>query len=84
MLSAGYGSNYCVIDVPRLSAFHAYYNPDHPMSASPNINSAFTVPIKVFEFNSTSGTSVDIGIPAIVMRYYDRNPTVPCWQVYPY
>lgn len=83
-LSARYGSNYCVIDVPRLSAFHAYYNPDHPMSASPNINAAFTVPILVFEFNSTAGTSADVGIPAIMMRYYDRNPTVPCWQVYPY
>lgn len=83
-LSAGNGRNYCVIDVPRLSAFHAYYNNDHPMSASQNVNAAFTVPILVFELNSTAGTSVDVGIPAITMKYYERNPLVPCWQVYPY
>ena len=83
-LSAGNGQNYCVIDVPRLSAFHAYYNPDHPMSASPNINAAFTVPILVFELYSMATVSGDVGIPTIGLNYYERNPLVPCWQVYPY
>lgn len=85
-LSARNGHNYCVIDVPRLSAFHAYYNPDHPMSASPNINMAFTVPVLVFELESyaTATVSSDVGIPGLRLNYYERNPSVPCWQVYPY
>ena len=84
-LSAKAGcANYCVIDVPRLSAFHTYDLPDHPLSASPNVNAAFTVKIKVFDFD-TSGLS---GSPEearnLGLIYYDRNPIVPCWQVYPY
>ena len=85
-LSAKAGSaNYCVIDVPRLSAFHTYDLPDRPLSASPNVNAAFTVKIKVFDFN-TSGLSGLSGEEARNLRltYYDRNPIVPCWQVYPY
>lgn len=81
-LSAKAGcTNYCVIDVPRLSAFHTYDSPDHPLTASPNVNAAFTVPIKVFDFN-TAGLSGEVRNLGLV--YYDRNPLVPCWQVYPY
>ena len=81
-LSAKVGcTNYCVIDVPRLSAFHTYDSPDHPLSDSQNVNAAFTVPIKVFDFN-TSGLSGEARNLGLV--YYDRNPLVPCWQVYPY
>lgn len=84
-LSAKAGcANYCVIDVPRLSAFHTYDLPDRPLSASPNVNAAFTVKIKVFDFD-TSGLS---GSPEearnLGLVYYDRNPIVPCWQVYQY
>ena len=81
-LSAKIGCyNYCVIDVPRLSAFHAYDSPEHPLSASPNVNAAFTVPIRVFE-SIAAGLSGETRILGLV--YQDRNPTVPCWQVYPY
>ena len=83
-LSARNGQNYCVIDVPRLSAFHAYNSPDHPLSASPNVNAAFTVPILVFDLYSMANISSDAGIKPIGLNYYDRNPLVPCWQVYPY
>lgn len=75
-------ANYCVIDVPRLSAFHAYNSPDHPLSASPNVNAAFTVKIKVFDFRTSSGLSGEARNLGLI--YYDRNPIVPCWQVYPY
>ena len=74
-------ANYCVIDVPRLSAFHTYESPDHPLSASPNVNDAFTVKIKVFDFD-TSGLPEEVR--NLGLNYYDRNPIVPCWQVYPY
>ena len=77
-------ANYCVIDVPRLSAFHAYDSADHPLSASPNVNAAFTVPIKVFDFKTSSGLSGEREINYLGLLYNDRNPTVPCWQVYPY
>ena len=83
-LSARNGQNYCVIDVPRLSAFHAYNSPDHPLSASPNVNAAFTVPILVFELYSMANISSDVGIKPVGLNYYDRNPLVPCWQVYPF
>ena len=85
-LSAKAGcTNYCVIDVPRLSAFHTYDSQDRPLSASPNVNAAFTVKIKVFDFD-TSGLSGLSGEEAgnLGLTYYDRNPIVPCWQVYPY
>ena len=88
-LSAKAGcANYCVIDVPRLSAFHTYDLPDRPLSASPNVNAAFTVKIKVFDFD-TSGLSGLSGLSGeearnLRLTYYDRNPIVPCWQVYPY
>lgn len=82
-LSAKAGcANYCVIDVPRLSAFHTYDLPDHPLSASPNVNAAFTVKIKVFDFRTSSGLSGEARNLGLI--YYDRNPIVPCWQVYPY
>ena len=82
-LSAKLGyDNYCVIDVPRLSAFHAYYNPDHPLSASPNVNAAFTVPILVFRYYSYAVAGDEISRSSLI--YQDRKPTVPCWQVYPY
>ena len=77
-------ANYCVIDVPRLSAFHAYDSADHPLSASPNVNAAFTVPIKVFDFKTSSGLSGEREINYLGLLYNDRNPTVPCWQVYPF
>lgn len=77
-------ANYCVIDVPRLSAFHAYDSADHPLSASPNVNAAFTVPIKVFDFKTSSGLSGEREINYLGLIYNDRNPTVPCWQVYPF
>lgn len=77
-------ANYCVIDVPRLSAFHAYDSADHPLSASPNVNAAFTVPIKVFDFRTSSGLSGEREINYLGLIYNDRNPTVPCWQVYPF
>lgn len=81
-LSAKVGcTNICVIDVPHLSAFHTYDSPDHPLSASPNVNAAFTVPIQVFDFNTT-GLSGEIR--TLGLHYYDRKPIVPCWQVYPY
>ena len=77
-------ANYCVIDVPRLSAFHAYDSADHPLSASPNVNAAFTVPIKVFDFKTSSGLSGEREINYLGLMYNDRNPLVPCWQVYPF
>ena len=77
-------ANYCVIDVPRLSAFHTYDSADHPLSASPNVNVAFTVPIKVFDFKTSSGLSGEREINYLGLLYNDRNPTVPCWQVYPF
>ena len=77
-------ANYCVIDVPRLSAFHAYDSADHPLSASPNVNAAFTVPIKVVNFRTSSGLSGEREINYLGLIYNDRNPTVPCWQVYPF
>ena len=77
-------ANYCVIDVPRLSAFHAYDSADHPLSASQNVNAAFTVPIKVFDFKTSSGLSGEREINYLGLLYNDRNPTVPCWQVYPF
>ena len=77
-------ANYCVIDVPRLSAFHTYDSADHPLSASPNVNAAFTVPIKVFDFKTSSGLSGEREINYLGLLYNDRNPTVPCWQVYPF
>ena len=81
-LSAKVGcTNICVIDVPRLSAFHTYDSPDHPLSNSPNVNAAFTVPIKVFDFD-TSGLSGEVR--SLGLNYYDRKPLVPCWQVYPF
>ena len=84
-LSAKAGcANYCVIDVPRLSAFHAYDSADHPLSASPNVNAAFTVPIKVFDFRTSSGLSGEREINYLGLIYNDRNPLVPCWQVYPF
>ena len=77
-------ANYCVIDVPRLSAFHTYDSADHPLSSSPNVNAAFTVPIKVFDFKTSSGLSGEREINYLGLLYNDRNPTVPCWQVYPF
>lgn len=77
-------ANYCVIDVPRLSAFHTYDSEDHPLSASPNVNAAFTVPIKVFDFRTSFGPIEEQEIKFLGLIYCDRNPTVPCWQVYPY
>ena len=82
-LSAKLGcDNYCVIDVPRLSAFHAYDSADHPLSASPNVNAAFTVPIFVFRYYAFAIAGNDIS--SLGLMYQDRKPTVPCWQVYPY
>ena len=82
-LSAKLGcDNYCVIDVPRLSAFHAYDSVDHPLSASPNVNTAFTVPILVFRYATYERDGDEISRLALI--YQERNPTVPCWQVYPY
>ena len=84
-LSAKLGcDNYCVIDVPRLSAFHTYDSPDHPLSASPNVNAAFTVPIRVFESRAFTAQSGASEINHLGILYNDRNPLVPCWQVYPF
>ena len=84
-LSAKAGcANYCVIDVPRLSAFHTYDLPDHPLSASPNVNAAFTVKIKVFDFDTSGLSGLSGEARNLGLIYYDRNPIVPCWQVYPY
>ena len=81
-LSARLGSNLCIIDVPRLSAYHTWMAPDHPLSASPNFNPAFQVPIAVFAqipIPNEDGT-----VPEIGLNYLNRNPIVPCWQVYPF
>lgn len=81
-LSARLGSNLCIIDVPRLSAYHTWMSADHPLSASPNFNKAFQVPVAVFAqipIPTSDGTVSEVGL-----NYLDRNPTVPCWQVYPY
>lgn len=81
-LSARLGSNLCIIDVPRLSAYHTWMSEDHPLSASPNFNQAFQVPIAVFTqipIPKEDGTVSEVGL-----NYLNRNPIVPCWQVYPF
>lgn len=81
-LSARLGSNLCIIDVPRLSAYHTWMSEDHPLSASPNFNQAFQVPIAVFTqipIPNEDGTVSEVGL-----NYLNRNPIVPCWQVYPF
>ena len=82
MLSARLGINLCIIDVPRLSAYHTWMSPNHPLSASPNFNQAFQVPIAVF--TQIPKPREDGTVPEIGLNYLERNPTVPCWQVYPF
>lgn len=81
-LSARIGSNLCIIDVPRLSAYHTWVSPDHPLSDSPNFNKAFQVQIAVF--TQIPLLNEDNTVPEAGLNYLDRKPTVPCWQVYPY
>lgn len=81
-LSARLGSNLCIIDVPRLSAYHTWMSADHPLSDSPNFNPAFQVPIAVFAqipIPKEDGT-----VPEVGLNYLNRNPIAPCWQVYPF
>ena len=81
-LSARLGSNLCIIDVPRLSAYHTWVSADRPLSASPNFNPAFQVPIAVFAqipIPKEDGT-----VPEVGLNYLNRNPIAPCWQVYPF
>lgn len=81
-LSARYGTNYVVIDVPRLSAFHAWDAPDHKLSASPNWNPAFHVAFQVFQ-NSILKVNNE-ALSSVVTHYINRYPVAPCWQVYPF
>lgn len=81
-LSARIGSNICIIDVPRLSAYHTWDSPVHPLSNSTNFNKAFQVPIAVF--TQIPLLNEDNTVPEVGLNYLDRKPTVPCWQVYPY
>ena len=81
-LSARLGSNLCVIDVPRLSAYHTWVSSSRPLSDSPNFNPAFQVAIAVFHQVPT--IREDNIVPEVGLDYLNRNPIVPCWQVYPF
>lgn len=82
MLSARLGHNLCIIDVPRLSAYHTWMSSSRPLSDSPNFNPAFQFPIEVFA--QIPIIREDNIVPEVGLNYRNRNPIVPCWQVYPF
>lgn len=82
MLSSRLGHNLCIIDVPRLSAYHTWMSSSRPLSDSPNFNPAFQFPIEVFA--QIPIIREDNIVPEVGLNYRNRNPIVPCWQVYPF
>lgn len=82
-LSAKLGTNYCVIDIPRLSAYHTYETKDHPLSSSPNYNEAYHVVIPVLTLSPEMTQTIG-SLKTIHTQYLNRHPTAPCWQIYPF